>query len=427
MTDRMDRMDQGVGPTSSCKARGSVLTRVPTLIAAAIEDETAMAELLLEWRALADAVQPPSIFLDPAVWQSWRRTLASNAKPLLFVVREAERMVGVLPAMIKWAWRGPTLGVRYDYDPADRRFLTDPPWRMVPLRQLSPISSLPATMLGPMLLAQPEHRREVIFTVTAAIAANKGWDVAVIPLEQPDVALWQDGFAAAKLRSVQQNIDRKSFYLSNAVSFNTVVARQNQKFRANVRRVSRVAERAGIAITISHDRPAMLSWLTQISQESWKAGVRFGEHVMVPFAGPQRDFIKDLLLGTDGLQSVATIAWLGGKPIAIVLGAVRHRTLTTLLTFWTGAAKEASPGLLTMAAMIDWAALNGIEVVDFNANSPWIRHLADHCAVQQNLIAFAPTLRGAALAALRNASVGAKAMLHWRVADIDPSDWKEQP
>ena len=258
-----DRMDQGVGPTSSCKARGSVLTRVPTLIAAAIEDETAMAELLLEWRALADAVQPPSIFLDPAVWQSWRRTLASNAKPLLFVVREAERMVGVLPAMIKWAWRGPTLGVRYDYDPADRRFLTDPPWRMVPLRQLSPISSLPATMLGPMLLAQPEHRREVIFTVTAAIAATKGWDVAVIPLEQPDVALWQDGFAAAKLRSVQQNIDRKSFYLSNAVSFNTVVARQNQKFRANVRRVSRAAERAGIAITISHDRPAMLSWLEQ--------------------------------------------------------------------------------------------------------------------------------------------------------------------
>lgn len=422
-----DRMQQNVGPTSTRKARGSMLTRMPTLIATVIEDETAMADLLPEWRALADAVQPTSIFLDPAVWQSWRRTLASDARPLLFVVRAAERLVGVLPAMIKRAWRGPTLGIRYDYDPADRRFLTDATWRMVRLRQLSPILSLPATMLGPMLLAEPEHRREVIFTVTAAIAATRGWDVAVIPLEQPEVALWQNGFAAAKLRSVQQNLDRKSFSLSNAVSFNTVVARRNQKFRANVRRVSRAAERAGITITISHDRPAMLSLLTQISQESWKAVVRTGEHVMVPFAGPQRDFIEDLLLGTDGPQSVATIAWLGGKPVAILLGVARHRTLTTLLTFWTGAAKEASPGLLTMGAMIDWAALNGIEVVDFNSNSPWIRYLADRCAVQQNLLAFAPILRGAALAALRNASVGAKAMLHRRVADTDPSDWKEQP
>ena len=366
-----------------------------------------IAALIPEWRALAKAEHPSNLFAQPAIWHSWERTLSRGARHCVVVARDHEgRLVGVLAAMIRRVWRGPALGVRYDYDPADSRWLARHSRRMVPFRQFSPILSLPATMLGPMLLTRDGQRKAAIGAICAAIAAAPGWDGLVLPIEESEAPLWHHALAQARLRPALQRTDRPALYLSHVVPFARIIARQPQKFRANMRRAAAAADRAALEVTLCRDVEETLACLARLAGESWKARGRPGQHVNVPYHGPQQDFFEDLLRAPQGVPPVSAIAKTGDGPVAMVLGLVHGETLTTLLTFWNGAEKAASPGILVMGALMDWAAQNGIETVDFNSNNPWLRHFADHRVTQQNMLGFAPTLAGGALARLRQGVSG---------------------
>jgi CelD/BcsL family acetyltransferase involved in cellulose biosynthesis len=364
-----------------------------------------IAGVLADWQALAQAVRPARLFAQPCVWQSWQRTMGAGTRAPVMVVRDAGRLVGVLPLMMRQVWRGPTFGVRYDYDPADGHLLRDKPARWVPLRQISPVLSLPATMLGPTLLVTPDRQLAVIAAVTHGIVALRGWDVAVIPLDAGDIAPWQRGFAAAGAQTAVQTLDRTDFSLTRVVALDALIAAQSQKFRANMRRARQVADRTGVRVAVDQDLSSGLPRMARLAAESWKAQGRDGQHVMVPYAGVQRAFFEDLLQAAEAPQAVIATAMLGDAPIAMVLGVAQGGTLTTLLTFWNGTAKDATPGLLAMAALVDWAAQNGMRRVDFNTNSPWLRYLTDTVTLQQNLLVFAPTWRGGLLRRLHGVAV----------------------
>jgi CelD/BcsL family acetyltransferase involved in cellulose biosynthesis len=388
---------------------------VGAVSAAVLHDDAAIADLQAEWRMLADEASASGLFLQPAVWQSWHGTIGAGTAPQVMAVREAGRLVGVWPVMTRAAWRGPTLGVRYDYDPVDRRWLRGAPLRWVPVRQISPVLSLPATMLGPMLLTTPRRRAAVIGAIADRVAHMAGWDVAVIPVDMAEMTVWQRAFTAAGARNVVQTLDRMDFSLAHVVPLETVIAAQPQKFRANVRRARSAADHAGLRVSVVADLPLAQSHVARLAEESWKAHGRDGQHAVVPYAGPQQAFFEALLQADDAPRTVIATVMRGDVPVAITLGAVHGQTLTTLLTFWNGMEKQATPGLLCMGALVDWAAQTGITRIDFNTNSPWLRYLTDTVTLQHNLLVFAPTWRGRLLAGLHRASTAARDWWH-RVA-----------
>ena len=393
-----------VKPSAASKPENTAVT------AEILWDQQAITAVLPEWQALVDAVQPTNFFLRPAVWESWTRQL-SGAKPSgLMLAYKNQCLVGVMPVMIRTAWRGPTLGVRYDYDPQDRRWLTEPARRIIPMRQLSPVLSLPATMLGPVLLAADAHRPAVITAMAAAISMQREWDMAVFPLEQRELELWKAGFTKAGLRCDEQTLDRPGFGLRNITPFDQIIAQLNKKGRQNHRRAVAAAAKSGVTLSICQDAPDTMAIVRDLAAQSWKAKGRSGQHTNIPFDGMQGAFFDDLMLGADKSRLVSAIASQNGTPIAIIMGGVTGDTLTTLLTYWNGAESAASPGFLTLGAIIDWAAQNRIDQIDFNSNSPWLKSLGDHSETQQNLLVFACGARGRSLATLRRAGLGLKSL-----------------
>lgn len=364
--------------------------------------------LLPEWAGLAEAQRPATLFHHPSVWRAWSETLGQGGRNPVLALREGGRLVGVLPLMLRRARRGPALGVRYDYDPADRRWLVAPPPRWVPVRQLSPALSLPATMLGPMLLADPSARRQAIRAAAAAIAGLRGWDLLVLPVEEDERAAWEEALARVGLRPTLQRLDRPACHLADVAPMEQVVARQRKKFRQNVRRLHAAAGREGVTVTLTHDADEALVLLRRLAAESWKAEGRAGEHAVVPYDGPQAAFFEALLRGWDAPPTVTATAWLNGQPIAAMTAVARAGTLTTLLTFWNGAARDSSPGFLVLEALVDWASAQGIGAIDYNSNNPWLRHLCDRVTLQNNLLAFARSPGGRALRALRRVAVAVR-------------------
>ena len=146
---------------------------------------------------------------------------------------------------------------------------------------------------------------------------------------------------------------------------------------------------------IADDLPRILSEIDRLAALSWKQPGRAEQDVHVPYAGVQRAFFEDLLaqpqLGATPLAALATSA---GRPIAALLATAHGKTLTTLLTFRDGSAEDASPGVLLIGTLIDWAHRHGLSCVDFNSGHPSVRHYSDRVLTIQNVLAFAPTARG---------------------------------
>jgi hypothetical protein len=260
-------------------------------------------------------------------------------------------------------------------------------------------------MLGPMLLSAPGLRAGAIRAVAAALARLGGWDMLVLPIDDAEACLWREALAAAGLDPALQPLDRPACQLAAVAPAAEVVARQRGKFRQNIRRAQADAQREGLAVELLDDPAAALPVIRHVAEQSWKVRGRSGEHVLVPFAGPQEAFFEALLLRAGGPPSVTAVASRNGEPIAAIVSTIQARTMTTLLTFWNGEAKAASPGLLAASALLDLAAARDVVLVDYNSNSPWVRHFSDQVAIQHNMLAFAPTPRGQVLRAMRRGTL----------------------
>lgn len=358
-----------------------------------------------EWQALALSVDAPNFFNRPSVLKAWDRHLAEGAEWRVIAVRRDGRLVAVLPVMRGMAWRGPTLGVRHDYDPRDRRHLARAGARLVPLRQIVPVTSIPATMGAAPVLMRPGALPDVVDGVCEALAQWRGWDLMVLPVAVEDLEPWRAGMAAWGLRCDVQPLDRTILRLAAVRRSEALFALLTQKGRQNVRRAARAAAQAGITSRIEHDAGRSLALLRDVAARSWKAKGGADRDIVVPYEGAQRTFFEYQLGGPDRGAVVSAVAWRGDAPIAIATGVECGAVLTTLLTFWTGDQPDARPGMACLAALVDWAAKNGMRMVDFNATSAWIQPLTDRCEVQHNLLVYAPGLAGTALRGLRRAAL----------------------
>lgn len=374
-------------------------TAADTYCCRAMTDKVEIAALVPAWRKLARSEQPSSFFSLPEVWQSWAATHGKPG-PILAVHRGAT-IVGLMPLMLRSTRRGPTLGVRYDYDPYDARFLVDSGARPVPVRQLSPALSLTATMLGPVPITLPDCRAEVIGALARGLSCVRGWDVAVLPVREDDLSLWLDALRAGGLRAREQRIDRGGYSLAPVVPFDDIVSRQSKNFRKNVRRARAAAETGKVRLSITHTVPEILAVIETLAEASWKHHGRPGQDIHVPYSGLQQAFFEDLISSprrdADPLMATAS---LDGRAIAACLSAVHGDTLTTLLTFWNGEWADASPGILILGELIDYAHQAGLQAIEYNSNSPFVRYIANEVNMSQNILAFAPTLRGQCLAGL---------------------------
>lgn len=346
---------------------------------------------------LALLSEPQSFFALPAVYESWCRRLSEGTSSKVIMITRDGMLCGVFPIMIGRVWRGPRLGVRYDYAAADRRYLTRRSIKLIPVRQLSPVLSLPGTMLGSGLTCRPGFRSFVMNAIVERICELGGWDLAALPAYQGDeIDSWVNALSKHGLHSVLQRVDRSCYYLSTVVPFESLVAKQRKKFRQNMRRASRAAQEAGIETkVIAEDLPRILSEMNSLAALSWKQPGRKDQDVHLPYAGAQRAFFEDLLANPRlGAKPLAALAICDGRPIAVMLATTHGKTLTTLLTFRDASTEDTSVGALLIGTLVDWANQHGLTSVDFNSGHPAVRHYSDRVLTIQNVLAFAPTTRG---------------------------------
>ena len=315
------------------------------------------------------------------------------------VARAGGALRGIMPIMRGRVWRGPSCAPRHDFAPADRTLVESRRPRPFPVRQVCPVVSMPATLVAPAPLCREADAEAVTHAMAGALLALPRWDVIALPVyEGVEQASWLAAFAAQGCRPLLHPLGRFVQGIRDVRPFDEIVVRQNKKYRQNVRRARAAAESLGVEIAVHKGSTAVAAHLeafAAVARASWKHLGREGQQVALPFEGRQQVFFEALLAEEDtGLTPVLAVAWMGGEAIAALL-AVRHAaTLTALLTFRDDRAAAASPGLLLLGRLVDWAAEHGIRWFDLNATHEWVRHLADERRSQNNVVVFAPTLRG---------------------------------
>ena len=234
---------------------------------------------------------------------------------------------------------------------------------------------------------------------------ERGWDVTVLPaMEGDEEQGWQEAFAAHGLNVRVQRLGRVAQDLHHVASFQEVVDRQKKKFRQNVRRAQAAAAEAGLRfeIRIGADAiAAQFETIAELARASWKHEGRANTDVHLAYDGAQQAYFEAFFASPD-LKSTPVLGLASDDdgPIVVFLMLQHGSSVTALLTFWNGRQPQASPGLLLLGKAIDWAAGEGVSQFDFNATAPWVRYIADTQRSFCHIIAFAPNLRGRALALL---------------------------
>jgi CelD/BcsL family acetyltransferase involved in cellulose biosynthesis len=357
------------------------------------------AQIAAEWQALSLAVGRPSCFAAPAYFQAWRETLADDVSPFLLTARRAGRLAGVMPMMRARVRRGPLCAPRHDFAPSDRVLLGADRARPFAVRQLSPVVSMPASWVAPAPLCHDLDRVGVTQAMARHIAGLTGWDSFALPVDAgADQEMWLAALDGVGLRPWVHHLGRQIGAIGVVEPFAAKVARQNKKFRQNIRRAEAAAGRAGLTIAVYEGNAviAHLPALAAVGLQSWKQTGR-GDGLTVPYAGRQQGFLEHLVtLAAEGMP-VLTVASCDGAPVAVLLSLLHGDRLTALVIFRNDAVPDASPGMLVLGRMIDWTHARGLAGFDLNATHEWTRHLIDEVRHQNIVVAFAPTWRGRGL------------------------------
>lgn len=358
-----------------------------------------------DWQALCLSTKPGHVFCAPQAIAAWRGLPGVPREVPVLFVRRGGALVGVYPLMLGRVWRGPGFGVRYDYAAADAALMRGGGRRPFPVRQLSGVQSLPATMLRPAYVIAEGEREAVIAAFAEAMTRLPGWTLGTLVVEAgTDLALWRQAFTQLGLPTRVNGINRALRRLEPAVSFGEILAGHAKKFRQNVRRAERAASEAGFSVSIEQGAEAYRrtrDLFAAIAAASWKTDGREEEDIHAPFEGAQRQFLDALCLPDDpATQPVVSVLSIAGNPVAVLASVMFGETFTMLFTFIDPAAAAYSPGVLLIGATIDWAHANGARVIDYNSNSPHTRRYANAALEAENLLVFNRTLAGRACAAI---------------------------
>lgn len=369
----------------------------PPLEATCLKSDDALGQYGDAWLQLAQKVKDATLFMWPAFFDAWRQTLAQGVVSEVIVVHRGVQLVGVLPIMRECVWRGPAFVPRIDYASFDRD-LSPGGWRIFATRQVSSVVSWRATALRPTLLADPAHFGTVIGAITRALAGMDAVDQIVLPVRENVAGAWMDGLAATGLRPWCHHLKRQVLTLNHVRPFDEIVARQNRDFRKNVRRARVRAAEAGLEYTLhlGHDQVLpQMECLARLAAESWKGQGGRPDNKAIPYQGAQQRFFEHLIADRkSGMTPVLVIGAAHGHTVAALLCMQNGRNLTGLLIFRNELHAAASPGLLGVGALIDYASAEGLLTVDLNATQDWLRFIADSSHQLVNVAAFRPTRRG---------------------------------
>lgn len=381
---------------------------IPPLTHAVMPAQDGFDAIRDDWQRLVDAVPSAEWSAQPAAFDSWRAVLRPDDRLFLITARDKSGALrGVMPVSVDTAWRGPSLMPRYDYDPRDAGLIVSKSRRPIPVAQLSPPSSIPATFLWTGPLCRPEHRPEVFRSIALGFRQVPGWAVAVLPAKTDMEKDWLSALSDAGLSAHRHDLGRMVLNIDKLAPFDDILARQKWKFRQNVRRARKRAETDKLRFDIFAGRAEVLPRLQTVAYvagKSWKATGRSTVDVHLPYAGEQRAYFEHLLArdDTSAIPVLGVVSDADG-PVAVLL-MLRHGSgLTALLTFWDGRHAKASPGLLLMGTAIDWATEQGLSRLDLNATASWVRHISDSTTELCNIAVFNQSFQGRAYAAFARA------------------------
>lgn len=380
------------------------------LSAQVLDPSSGFAQIRREWQTLAETVPGAAWSCLPEVFKAWTEILRDPGRVRIVAAHdEGGQLRGVMPLAFDFAWRGPSFAPRYDYDPVDLPLVNQKSLRPFPVRQLTTMSSMPATMLWIGPLCHASDRPSVMAAMAAAILRHGGWTVAVLPAERgPEAEGWRAAFGATRARAHLQVLDRHVRDLHDPQPFDAIVARQNKKFRQNIRRARAAAESAGLRFDILTGRAAVraeFDTIARIARASWKQTGREGTDAHIPYIGQQQAFFERLLAAPDlGAEPILGVAADAEGPLDVLLMLGHGTSVTALLTFWDGRHPKASPGLLLMGKAIDHVAAAGAQRFEFNATAPWVRHFVNHEREICNVVVFAPTMAGRLCAKIATAT-----------------------
>jgi len=363
------------------------------------------ARFLDEWAKLAAADAAGSFFAGPDFAHAFAETFAGRAKCEVLAFRSGTRLVGVVPMMRCRVRRGARLAVRHDYMAGDAGFLARPGFRFMPLRQISPLLGLEASVMSTHLAVAPGWEAAVWRSIPAALARAGGWDTAVLPVAEPGLAALVAAAREAGLGCRVTRMDRPMQALDPVRTSDDLIAAQNKKFRQNMRRAARFAEEAAVTLSLLQDADARaaLGDFAALAGQSWKADTGStrarGEALVVPYAGRQAD-LAARLAGAPGLRPVLAAA---SGPDGLRAACLAFQTpvaLTPFVMVQDAAAGRESLGHLVLHRLIDHADAAGLTRLDYNANSGWLESYVNRVEVIQGLTLFPPGLRGRLLGGL---------------------------
>mgnify|MGYP006870803971 CR=1 FL=1 len=148
-----------------------------------LESDGEVSALRPEWEVLSRMAGSSDLLLSFGWYMAWRSVFGARLRTGVVAFRRNSALVGVMPLMLGRTLRSPSMVVRHDYLPGDDAFLTRRPRaRFIPVRQLSPVLGLEATLWRGGPLAAPGNEADCYAALLRFLQEFSGWDVAVLPL-----------------------------------------------------------------------------------------------------------------------------------------------------------------------------------------------------------------------------------------------------
>ena len=351
------------------------------------------------WAALPARWPDNPLFLHPAWLRAWQLQFAQHATSGVMAVEADGRLTGVMPVMYARVRRGPTMMPRYDYLPGDEAFLSvRPRYRLIPVRQLSPVLGLACTNVRGGLAAASADRAACIAAILYRFADKSGFDIALFPLPHSDLPAWQRGLKATGLAALFHPKVRSLYARSSLMTWDAYLQERGRHYRKRAKQSERYIAEAGLRLEIAEGQPAVqegLEALARCASLSWKVVGREGEPCIVPYTRKQRAFVE-ALCRADPVDVIPLFYHLRdsvGVVRAGMLSFLCRRTLVPFLTFYDPEIARLGPGRFMIKGLFDFSNGDGagrFDTIDFNATHPWVERFVEHVETYHHLLVFAP-------------------------------------
>lgn len=294
----------------------------------------------------------------------------------------ADALVGVLPLVESTVRRRPWLSLHH-MQTEDLAFINTANRRgcYVPVRQLSAAGNLQSGSIRGGWIARPGMEREVLVGAARHLASRRDWDMLVLPgVRTSDEALFRDAMTLGGL-AVESHPNLLTLFGLEPEPWDNYYRRRTRHFRKRFNVAERELKKLGQldcrTVTNPDELAESMKHMYALAERSWKQRPREGHDWHMPVTAPAMAFYRDLCARySESKKCVFHEVRISGELVAVLFSVIEHDTVFTLQTFYDSTVEHGSPGRLLVRELIDWAAQQGMQRIDFNGNSPLVRMFA---------------------------------------------------